>query len=57
MLGMNDARHEPLHNILDAPGNHTTRTSRASSLLLSNHIGDIAVLREAMTLAREGVAP
>jgi hypothetical protein len=25
-------------------------------LLLSNHIGDIAVLREAMTLAREGVA-
>jgi hypothetical protein len=25
-------------------------------LLLSNHIGDIAVLREAMALAREGVA-
>jgi hypothetical protein len=24
-------------------------------LLLSNHIGDLAVLREAMTLAREGV--
>ncbi|NML17839.1 DUF2783 domain-containing protein [Azohydromonas caseinilytica] len=24
-------------------------------LLLSNHIGDIAVLREAMALAREGV--
>jgi hypothetical protein len=24
-------------------------------LLLSNHVGDIAVLREAMTLAREGV--
>ena len=25
-------------------------------LLLANHIGDIAVLREAMKLAREGVA-
>jgi hypothetical protein len=25
-------------------------------LLLSNHIGDVAVLREAMALAREGVA-
>ncbi|MCE1243087.1 DUF2783 domain-containing protein [Oryzomicrobium sp.] len=24
-------------------------------LLLSNHIGDLSVLREAMTLAREGV--
>ena len=24
-------------------------------LLLANHIGDIAVLREAMTIAREGV--
>ncbi|MDZ5458471.1 DUF2783 domain-containing protein [Azohydromonas lata] len=25
-------------------------------LLLSNHVGDIAVLREAMALARQGVA-
>jgi hypothetical protein len=26
-------------------------------LLLANHIGDMAVLREAMAAAREGVAP
>ena len=26
-------------------------------LILSNHIGDLAVLREAMALARKGVSP
>jgi hypothetical protein len=26
-------------------------------LLLANHVGDLAVLREAIALAREGVAP
>ena len=26
-------------------------------LLLANHVGDLAVLREAITLARNGVAP
>lgn len=40
---------------LDLSDEQSAMVNAKLILLLSNHIGDIAVLREAMKLAREGV--